>query len=102
MLSGKGLLLSKIKEAKHDTAERTSKRKIPEDSAEPTNEMSSGVVEAWHRCVAPADKQLRGPPPITTACDESKALTDKTLKATVQPQKNERCTDVTFINYFLY
>lgn len=95
MLSGKSLLLKKIKEANQNRPERTSKRKIPEDSAKPTNEMTSGVVKAWHRCVkAPPDKQLSGPPPITTACDESIAETDKTLKATVQPQKDERCTDI--------
>ncbi|XP_026786019.3 dynein axonemal assembly factor 8 isoform X3 [Pangasianodon hypophthalmus] len=90
MLSGKSLLLQKIKEANQTRPESSFKRKIPEDSAKPAEEMTSGVVEAWHRSVnAPSDKQPSGPAPITTACDESIALTDKTLKAAVQSQKDE-------------
>lgn len=89
MLSGKSLLLQKIKEANQRPAS-SFKRKIPEDSAKPAKEMTSGVVETWHRCVnVPANKQLSGPSPITTACDESIALTDKTLTAAAEPQKDE-------------
>lgn len=91
MLSGKSLLLQKIKEA-NQRPESSFKRKIPEDSAKPAKEMTSGVVETWRRCVnVPANKQLSGPSPITTACDESIALTDKTLTAAAEPQKDERC-----------
>ncbi|KAG7316913.1 hypothetical protein KOW79_019211 [Hemibagrus wyckioides] len=89
MRSGKSLLLQKIKEANRNRPESSVKRKTPEDSAKPAQEMISGEVEAWHRRVnAPAKKQLSGPTPITDACDESVALTDKTLNAAVQPPKN--------------
>lgn len=91
MLSGKSLLLQKVKEANQNRPESTLKRKIPKDSSKPAEEMTSGAVEAWHSCVnALSNKQLSGPPSVTATRDESIALTDKTLNAAVQPQQDER------------
>lgn len=61
-LTGKSLLLQKIKQTKQSSF----KRKIPKDLAKPEQEMISGVDEAWHRRVnAPAKKQMSEPTHIT-------------------------------------